>query len=304
MTRIRNGSDVCVRWLNYLLSSKPYKTRIKGLATGTSGSMKNIAKDALLAMPIPYPDGNEQRAIAEALSDVDELLSGLDRLITKKRDLKQAAMQQLLTGKTRLPGFHGAWEMPELREVCTKIQDGTHFSPKLGGNDYLYVTSKNIGFGTFDVSTAERIDAAEHAKIYARCDVRKGDVLLTKDGANTGNCALNPLDEPFSLLSSVALLRFDDQRDVPAFLLYQILSTEGQRQIADLMSGNAITRLTLAKIRSLRFSVPSFEEQTAIAEVLMDVDAELDALEVRRAKTSALKQAMMQELLTGNTRLV
>ena len=88
------------------------------------------------------------------------LLGGLDRLIAKKRDLKQAAMQQLLTGQTRLPGFHGEWEVKTLHEVCQKIQDGTHFSPKLGGNDYLYVTSKNIRFGKLDMTTAERILAA------------------------------------------------------------------------------------------------------------------------------------------------
>jgi type I restriction enzyme S subunit len=294
----RDGVEKC--WLYHSLRWQ--KEKFQGLATQNAQANINLEKlrPYLLAVP-PLP---EQRAIATALSDVDALLGSLDRLIAKKRDLQQAAMQQLLTGQTRLPGFTGEWEVRELREVCTKIQDGTHFSPKLGGNDYLYVTSKNIGFGTLDVSDADMIDAAEHAKIYRRCDVKKGDLLLTKDGANTGNCAINSLDEPFSLLSSVAFLRFDVQFHVPAFFLYQILSPEGQRRITDLMSGNAITRLTLAKIKSLRFAVASIEEQTAIAEVLMDMDAGLATLERRREKTRALKQAMMQELLTGRTRLV
>jgi type I restriction enzyme, S subunit len=246
----------------------------------------------------------EQQVIATVLNDADALLDGLDRLIAKKRDLKKAAMQQLLTGQTRLPGFHGEWEVRSLHDVCLKIQDGTHFSPKLGGNDFLYVTSKNIRFGTLDMSTAERISAAEHAKIYARCDVKKGDLLLTKDGANTGNAALNTLEEPFSLLSSVALLRFDSRRHSAAYFLQQLLSNFGQQQIKELMSGNAITRLTLVKIRALRFAIASFEEQKAIAEVLTDMDAELAALERGREKTRALRQAMMQELLTGKTRLI
>ena len=101
------------------------------------------------------------------------------------------------------------WEVKTLDETCTKIQDGTHFSPSSGGNDYLYITSKNIGEGVLDVSNAERIDAAQHKKIYRRCDVKKGDILLTKDGVNTGNAALNYLDEEFSLLSSVAFLSID-----------------------------------------------------------------------------------------------
>jgi type I restriction enzyme, S subunit len=255
-------------------------------------------------LSLPVPPLPEQHAIATAVSDVNALLDAVDRLIAKKRDLKRAAMRQLLTGQTRLPGFTGVWEVKTLDEVCQKIQDGTHFSPKLGGNDYLYVTSKNIRFGTLDLSTAERISAAEHAKIYARCDVRRGDLLLTKDGANTGNAALNPLDEPFSLLSSVAMLRFDSRRHSAAFFMYQILSVYGQEQIKEMMSGNAITRLTLVKIRGLRFAVAPLQEQTAIAAVLTDIDAELAGLEQQLAKTRAIKQAMMQELLTGKTRLV
>ena len=270
----------------------------------SGGAQQSLNRNFIAPIPVGVPGPLEQRAIAEALSDVDGLLRGLDRLIAKKHDFKQAAMQQLLTGQTRLPGFYGEWNFETLGDVCQKIQDGTHFSPKLGGNDYFYVTSKNIGVGQFDLSTAERIDASQHAKIYARCDVKKGDLLLTKDGANTGNAALNHLDEPFSLLSSVALLRFDSRRHVAAFFLYQILSASGQRQIRDLMSGNAITRLTLMKIRLLRFAVPSLEEQTAIAAFLSDMDAEIVALEQRREKTRDLKQAMMQELLTGKTRLV
>ena len=271
-------------------------------AIGTT--MASLNQGILSRVQIPYAPLPEQRAIAAALSDVDGLLGGLDRLIAKKRDLKQAAMQQLLTGQTRLPGFHGEWEVKTLHEVCQKIQDGTHFSPKLGGNDFLYVTSKNIRFGMLDMSTAERISAAEHFKIYARCDVKKGDLLLTKDGANTGNAALNPLDEPFSLLSSVAMLRFDSRYHSAAYFMYQILSDFGQMQIKDAMSGNAITRLTLQKIRALRFSAASLAEQTAIATVLSEMDGELAVLEQRREKTRALKQAMMQELLTGRTRLV
>ena len=296
--RAKTGADT--PFITYQVASA-----VQGILALTTGStFPSIDGKSIRAIQISLPPLPEQRAIAGALSDVDALIGSLEHLIAKKRDLKQATMQQLLTGQTRLPGFHGKWEVRSLHEVCQKIQDGTHFSPKLGGNDYLYVTSKNIGFGKFDVSTADRIDAAEHAKIYARCDVKKGDLLLTKDGANTGNAALNPLDEPFSLLSSVALLRFDCRRHLPAYFLYQILSFDGQRQIKDLMSGNAITRVTLVKIRSLRFSIASLEEQTAIAEVLSDMDAELAALEQRRDKTLAFKQGMMQELLTGRTRLV
>jgi len=195
------------------------------------------------------------------------------------------------------------WFDQPCAEVCVKIQDGTHFSPSLGGNDYLYVTSKNIGFGYLDVSNADRVDTTQHKAIYKRCDVRQGDLLLTKDGANTGNAALNTLEEEFSLLSSVAFLRFDAKRHVAGYFLQQILSNPGQNRIKDAMAGNAITRLTLEKIRKLRFPVAPVPEQHAIAGVLHDVDELIDVLDKLTAKKRDLKRAVMQELLTGKRRL-
>jgi type I restriction enzyme S subunit len=195
------------------------------------------------------------------------------------------------------------WVTELLAQLCVKIQDGTHFSPKIRGNDFLYLTSKNIRFGYLDLSTADRIDVAQHDAIYKRCDVKQGDLLLTKDGANTGNAALNTLTEQFSLLSSVALLRFDPTHHSAAYFLQQALSADGQRRMKDAMSGNAITRLTLEKIRKLRFPVPPLPEQRAIATALSDVDGLLSGLDRLIAKKRDLKQAAMQQLLTGQTRL-
>ncbi|MGQ0605180.1 MAG: restriction endonuclease subunit S, partial [Anaerolineales bacterium] len=165
----------------HFLRSQLFKVQIGGKATGSA--QLNFGPAHVSVVSIPMPARAEQEAIAGALSDADALIEALEQLIAKKRAIKQGAMQELLTGKKRLPGFSGEWEIRELREVCVKIQDGTHFSPQLGGSDFLYVTSKNIGYGTLDISSAEMISAAEHAKIHARCDVAKGDVLLTKDGA-------------------------------------------------------------------------------------------------------------------------
>jgi type I restriction enzyme S subunit len=196
------------------------------------------------------------------------------------------------------------WEIISARDACSKIQDGTHFSPKNSGNEFLYVTSKNIRFGYLDLSTASWIDKAQHEAIYKRCDVKKGDLLLTKDGANTGNAALNNIDEEFSLLSSVAFLRFNPSKYCAAYFLQQVLSSQGQNQIKEAMSGNAITRLTLEKINKLKFTVPpTLAEQEAIAEALSDADALIEAIEQLLAKKRQVKQGAMQELLTGKRRL-
>ena len=98
------------------------------------------------------------------------------------------------------------WDSEPCSKLCVKIQDGTHFSPTIRGNDFLYLTSKNVRFGYLDVSTADRIDAAQHEAIYKRCDVKYGDLLLTKDGANTGNAALNTLTEQSPLSIKLMLL--------------------------------------------------------------------------------------------------
>lgn len=276
---------------------------IEGWAHGAS-ALVHVQKWQMEGFKLAIPTSvAEQQAIAEALSDADALIESLEQLIAKKRAIKQGAMQELLTGKRRLPGFEGKWRVLPLDGCCTKVQDGTHFSPKIGGGTYLYITSKNVGRGVLKLESVETVSAEEHQKIFARCDVRRGDLLLTKDGASTGNAALNTLDQPFSLLSSVAFLRFSAQHDARYFL-QQILSAEGQIQIFEQMSGNAITRLTLAKIRKLCFRVPSLEEQVAIAAVLSDMDAEIEALDGKLAKARAVKQGMMQELLTGRVRLV
>ena len=215
------------------------------------------------------------------------------------------AEQQVPSGykQTEVGVIPEGWEIKRACEIFIKIQDGTHFSPKVGGNEYLYVTSKNIRTGRLDLSTAEYIDERQHKGIYKRCDVKKGDILLTKDGANTGNAALNSLDEEFSLLSSVAFLRVDGGKGSSEFYLQQIISKKFQQSIQVAMSGNAITRLTLDKINKLVFFVPSKKEQTAIANALSDVDALITSLEKLIAKKRALKTATMQQLLTGKKRL-
>jgi type I restriction enzyme S subunit len=279
----------------------------------TQTSIAHLPKDRFERVPLPVPPTQaEQLAIAEALGDADAMIERLDKLIAKKRDIKHAAMQQLLTGKNRLPRFGPTrghkrtklglipndWDVKPAEALCLKIQDGTHFSPTVDGGEYLYVTSKNVHHGRLDVSDAGRINASQHQAIYRRCDVKRGDLLLTKDGANTGNAALNTLDEEFSLLSSVALLRFNTNAHAPAYYLHQILSEPAQMRIKELMSGNAISRLTLAKIRKLLFMVPPLPEQRAIAQVLSDMDAEITALEARCNKARAIKVGMMQALLT------
>ena len=129
------------------------------------------------------------------------------------------------------------WDVSSLDAVSEKIQDGTHFSPKLGGGEFLYVTSKNIGPGYLKLDSAERISEKEHRAIYRRCDTSFGDIWLTKDGVNTGNAAINTLEEEVSLLSSVAFIRVNPRVYSANFCLQYLLSDSCKRVIAQAVSG-------------------------------------------------------------------
>ena len=161
------------------------------------------------------------------------------------------------------------WTRAVLDEICLKIQDGTHFSPKTqyqksGQGKYLYVTAKNIRNEGLDLSNVTYIDEATHRAIYKRCNPEKGDVLLVKDGVKTGNVAINVLDEEFSLLSSVALLKPIEEILEPSYLKYFFMSPMGLLSLTGQMSGSAIKRVVLAKIRKSSIQLPPLKEQHRI----------------------------------------
>jgi type I restriction enzyme S subunit len=263
-------------------------------------NLASINKTALGELPVLVPNPPEQRAIATALSDVDGLLGGLDRLIAKKRDLKKAVMQQLLTGQTRLPGFHGAWEVKRLGDVA-KIQRGA--SPRPIDSPVWFDDSSPIGWvrisdvtraGMFLLETTQRLSplGVKHSR-----PVETGSLIMSI-------CATvgRPIITKIGVCIHDGFVVFDNLQADQRFLYYVLKwiepdwSKHGQ-------TGSQMN-LNTSLINGTRISVPPLPEQTAIAEVLSDMDAELAALEQRREKTHALKQGMMQELLTGRTRLV
>lgn len=165
------------------------------------------------------------------------------------------------------------WETVTLAEVCTNIQDGAHRSPQVfhqepGSGRFLYITSKNIRNGYMKLDNVSYCEADFHEAIYRRCNAEYGDVLLTKDGASTGNVTLNTLREPISLLSSVCLLKTDPEKLVPAFLYYYIRSDHGFRQLTGKMTGAAIKRIILRTIKKSEISLPSVSEQKRIVSIL------------------------------------
>ena len=204
--------------------------------------------------------------------------------------------------KLRFKEFDGDWSKYKIAETTEYLVDGTHFSPKSTEGEFKYITSKNIRNDGLDLSNLSYISKEEHDVIFKRCKVQLGDILLTKDGANTGNCCLNTLDEEFSLLSSVAVLRGKQGHFDNKFLLQILQSDIGQNTITSSMAGQAITRITLAKLKDYSFHFPLHKEQTKIASFLSNVDEKISQLTQKHALLSQYKQGMMQKLFSQQLR--
>jgi type I restriction enzyme, S subunit len=294
-------------YLLYVLMSPLIQTAIDSIRT--VGAQPKLALTRIRKFPIPLPPAEaEQRAIAAALSDVDALLGGLDQLIAKKRDLKQAAMQQLLTGQTRLPGFQGEWELKQLGELGRTyggLAGKTKADFGVGGS--LYVTFMAIMSGA--EIDGRRLDRVRVAPTETQNVVVLGDLLFngsSETPEEVAMCSLVTLDVPNLYLNSFCF-GFRLRPGAAAnglFLTYLIRSSIGREVMKSLAQGSTRYNLSKRALLEAAVRVPGVEEQTAIATVLSDMDAELSALRARRFKTEALKTAMMQELLTGKTRLV
>jgi type I restriction enzyme S subunit len=267
----------CPEYFFYALNRHPYFLKFDDGVSQT-----HLLNDVFQKCPIPVPPNvAEQRAIAAALGDVDALLGGLDRLIVKKRDLKQAAMQQLLAGQTRLPGFNGEWEVKRLGEVV-QIQKGQ------------LMTSSTLLPGDIPVIAGGKQPAYFHAiaNRYGRT------ITISASGASAGYVAL--YNEP--VFASDCSTISESKAYCLDFVFYQLLCK--QQSIYKAQTGGAQPHIHAKDLNPILFLLPTVAEQIAIAAVLSNMDAELAALQARRDKTRDLKQAMMQELLTGRTRLV
>lgn len=276
---IVRGRGIDERFLQRVLSSPRAIASIEEASVGST--MVNLNQDTLARLKIQFPPITEQKAIAAALSDVDALLTGLDRLIAKKRDLKQAAMQQLLTGQTRLPGFQGEWVVKSLGELCS-LKSGQA------------ITSENI-----DDHSPYRCFGGNGLRGYTRTYTHEGAyALIGRQGALCGNVV--GVEGKFFASEHALVVTAR-----PAVSITWLTFVLGRMNLNQYSESSAQPGLSAAKLLLLDIHTPtSVAEQAAIAAVLTDMDAELTALEARRDKTRALKQGMMQELLTGRTRLV
>jgi type I restriction enzyme, S subunit len=289
---IRCTEGVLPEYLQRVLSSPAVVSAIKDSSVGST--MINLNQGVLADLALEMPPLPEQQAIAEALRDADSLIGGLDRLIAKKRDLKQAAMQQLLTGKRRLPGFSGAWQVRSLGEVAEIVM----------GQSPAGASYNKAGIGVPLINGPTEFTSRHPIRVQWTTSptklCRPGDLLLCVRGSSTGRTNIS--DDEYCIGRGVAAVRATGEADT-AFITFQV--TSAVASMLALTTGSTFPNIDGTSLRGIEIPMaPTHREQSAIAAVLSDMDAEIAALERRRDKTRLLKQGMMQELLTGRIRLV
>lgn len=299
-------SGLAPKFLTYSLLGRSHE--LLKLVSSAGNSAGVLDTKLVQAFEIWLPSAEEQQAIVGALSDADELVVSLERLIAKKRDIKQGAMQRLLTGKARLPGFDSEWIQIKMSSL---------------GRTYGGLTGKTkVDFGRGDAQYITFMDVMSNVLIEGR-DLPRVAVAdsETQTLVQVNDLLFNGSSETPDELAMCAVVEWIPTRTYlnsfcfgfrlnsaevanPIFLAYLFRGPVGRALLYSLAQGATRYNLSKSQFRALELYLPRVSEQQAIAQVLSDMDAEIEVLEQRLAKTNDIKQGMMQELLTGRTRLV
>ena len=289
--RPRDAEMFAPKWLGYFINYCTYHDQLIPYITGIKVS--SVSKSAISSTVIAVPPKPEQEAIAEALTDIDTLIVNLEKLISKKRAIKQGAMQELLTGRRRLPGFDGEWKEAAM-DLYVDFQVGFPFSS-------AYFNSNSDGLRLVknrDLKSDDQVyfTSEPYATEYV---VENDDILIGMDGDflpcrwQKGKALLNQ-----------RVGRLLPKKNLDVLFAYYAL----QKPLAELQNGTGATtvkHLSHGDIKKLIVLMPpTKEEQSAIAEILSDVDLEIEQLQLSLVKYMLVKQGMMSELLTGRIRLV
>lgn len=305
-------AQVSSEFLYYLFSGPLMQREILKGSIGSSIPGFNLTRLRSLKILLP-PTLTEQLAIANALSDADQTVQELDRLIVKKRAIKQGMMQELLTSQTRLDGFRGDWISVRLSDVADRYERfsfvGGPFGSSLKSSEYTptgvrILQLQNIGDGTFRNDYAIFTSAQKADELISN-NIYPGDLLIAKMGDPVARCCVVPDSRNRYLMASDGIRLAVDKRRFDPYLLKELINFPSFRSKAEAASsGSTRKRISLVALRQLTVRIPSdLAEQRAITAVLRAIDDELQVLHNRLIKAIAVRQGMMQQLLTGRTRL-
>lgn len=297
---------VTLNLLKQILLTDKVTIYFENKSTGTSNSQKRITPNTFLEFKCCVPQSlTEQQAIAAALSDVDELLNSLDQLIAKKKDIRLAAMQELLTGKTRLPGFSETWQKKTLGELgffikgkgISRAEANSGSIPCIRYGE-IYTHHNNI------VKKFHSFISHEAAQKSIR--LKTGDILFTCSGETKEDIGKSvAFTSGMEAYAGGDIIILRNTTENSNFLGYRLNASDISLQKSSAGQGDAVVHISSTSLSNICVTLPSTHaEQQAIASVLSDMDDEIEALEARRDKVRHIKAGMMQELLTGKTRLI
>lgn len=292
------------QYCKYCFSTPEVRSAIIQGCTYTTRALTNGKQ--LSAISIPIPPTGEQERIAEALSDVDGMISSLEKLIAKKKAVKQGAMQELLTGKKRLPGFTGNIEHKPLSSLCTLFADGDWIESKDQSNDGIrLIQTGNIGVGKYlDKTDKQRFISTETFDLLKCLEIFENDVIVSRLPEPAGRACILPYSNKRRITAvDCTIIRFADYNPI-LFVAYS-QTKQYQDKVDMAMAGSTRQRISRKELGEIPIPVfPTIEEQNALASIFSDMDSEIEALEQKLDKTRQIKQGMMQQLLTGKIRLV
>ena len=311
LVAITPNKNIDKRWLAHELRKR--KSTFESIAT--HNAQLNINLEKLRPYLLPVPPLAEQEAIAEALSDADALIESLETLLAKKRQVKQGAMSELLSGKRRLSGFSGEWEVKSFGELFN-ISGGLSASrDQLSADGYCY-----LHYGDIHMSNKTFIDVKNEFqdipklntplnKVSPASLLNNGDIVFVDaseddEGASKHVVVINPDGIPYisGLHTIVAKSKTDELNNLYKQYCFQTRAVKNQFRFYSV--GTKVTGISKTNIAKITLPVPALAEQTAIAEILSDMDAEIRAVEEKLSKARAVKAGMMSELLTGRVRVV
>lgn len=289
---IRANTEIaCPDYLMFALDSPSIIQQLKQANNGSS--QPNLSAESVRNYIIDLPEIEAQRAIVAKLAKVKSIIDNRKKELQNFETLIKARFVEMFGDPVCNPK---GWKKQKLVDVCIKLTDGTHFSPEsFEKGDYKYVTAKNIKPSGFDFTNITYVPKSVHRPIYARCNPERGDVLYIKDGVTTGIAMVNTLDEEFTMLSSVALLKQNRTIINGYFLCCVLNNNEMYNRIRGNMGGAAITRLTIAKLNEIKIIVPPIELQEQFATFIAQIDKSRVIVEKALEKTKVLYDSLMQD---------
>ncbi|WP_340105412.1 restriction endonuclease subunit S [Rhodohalobacter sp. 8-1] len=303
-----NADEVNAKWLSYKLISPEVKHNLKSIATGTSGSMKNITQNDFLKLPVAFPPKHEQDQIVNIIEKWDEAISNVDNLIKAKKQYKKGLMQRLLSGKMRFPEFEGEdWVEVKLGDIAEVISSNLDKKIKEGQEDVRLCNYMDVYDNAVIDSSISFMESTASEREIEKYTLKEDDVIITKDSETADDIAnaavVKNLESRVLCGYHLAIIRPNREKVLGDFLAKQIMTFAYRKQLFQMANGATRYGLRISDIENAKFHIPSLKEQKKISSFINCNNKEISLLIEEKQAFETQKKGLMQKLLTGKVRV-